>query len=48
MQKHVQVWFECGSSDFGSVVKCGLSVEVAISDVVSLVLHVELVVSRKH
>ena len=33
VQKHVQVWFVCGTSDFGSVVKHGLGVAVVISSV---------------
>ena len=45
-RKYVQVWFGCLTSDFGSVVKCGLGVEVVISGVVSLVLHVQAVISR--
>ena len=34
VQKHVQVWFGCLTSDFGSVAKCGLGVVAVISDVV--------------
>ena len=36
MQKHVQVWFRCLTSDFGSMAKYGLGVVVVISDVVGL------------